>query len=95
MKIFSLIITFIIYNFLFSQNYENVDDSASIKEIIFYNKNIIDHKIFYIDDKISEKVWYDENSKIKLRIVYTYSNGVLIKRTWYNSKAEITGCTMD
>lgn len=98
MKIFSLITTFIIYNFLFSQKVEKIYDSISlkIKEVIVYNNSdLVDYKIIYLDEKIIEKIWYDENNKINLRIVYTYSNGVLIKRTWYNKKSEITGTTLD
>lgn len=97
MKFFILIITFIVYNFLFSQKVDKIYDSISlkIKEIIVYNNDLIDYKIIYLDDKIIEKVWYDENSKISLRIIYTYSNGYLIKRTWYNKKGEITGTTLD
>jgi len=98
MKIFSLIITFIIYNFLFSQKVEKIYDSISlkIKEVIVYNNSdLVDYKVIYIDAKIIEKIWYDENNKINLRIVYTYSNGILIKRTWYNKKGEITGTTLD
>lgn len=97
MKFFIVIITFIVYNFLFSQKVDKIYDSISlkIKEIILYNNDLIDYKIIYLDDKIIEKVWYDENSKISLRIIYTYSNGYLIKRTWYNKKGEITGTTLD
>lgn len=97
MKFFILIITFIVYNFLFSQKVDKIYDSISlkIKEIIVYNNDLIDYKIIYLDDKIIEKVWYDENNKINLRIIYTYSNGHLIKRTWYNKKGEITGTTLD
>lgn len=96
MKIFTLITTFIIYNFLFSQNVEKIYDSVSLKlkELIVYNNNLVDYKVIYLNDKIIEKVWYSED-KIKLRIIYTYSNGVLIKRTWYNSKGEITGTAFD
>jgi len=97
MKIFILIITFVAYNFLFSQKVEKIYDSVSlkIKELIVYNNDLVDYKVIYLNDKIVEKVWYDENNKINLRIVYTYFNGVLIKRTWYNSKGEITGTTLD
>jgi hypothetical protein len=97
MKFFILIITFIVYNFLFSQKVDKIYDSISlkIKEIIVYNNDLIDYKIIYLDNKIIEKVWYDENNKISLRIIYTYSNGYLIKRTWYNKKGEITGTTLD
>ena len=53
MKIFSLIITFIIYNFLFSQKVEKIYDSISlkIKEVIVYNNDLVDYKIFYFNDK--------------------------------------------
>jgi hypothetical protein len=97
MKIFILIITFIAYNFLLSQKVESIYDSISlkIKEVIVYNNDLVDYKIFYLNEKVIEKIWYDENNKINLRIVYTYSNDVLIKRTWYNKKGEITGTTLD
>ena len=100
MKTFILIITFIVYNFLFSQKVDKIYDSVSlkIKEIVVYNNNnnnLADYKIFYFNDKIIEKIWYDENNKINLRIVYTYLNGILIKRTWYNKKGEIVGTTLD
>jgi len=97
MRIFILILTFIAYNFLFSQKVEKIYDSISlkIKEVVVYNNDLVDHKILYLNDKIIEKIWYDENKKINLRIVYTYSNGVLTKRTWYNKKGEIIGTTLD
>jgi hypothetical protein len=98
MRIFILILTFIAYNFLFSQKVEKIYDSISlkIKEVIVYNNSdLVDYKIIYVDEKIIEKIWYDENNKINLRIVYTYSNGILIKRTWYNKKGEITGTSLD
>ena len=76
MKIFILIITFIIYNFLFSQKVDKIYDSVSlkIKEIIVYNNDLVDYRIIYFNEKIIEKIWYDENNKINLRLIYTYSN---------------------
>jgi hypothetical protein len=96
MKIFILIITFVAYNFLFSQKVEKIYDSVSlkIKELIFYNNDLVDHKVVYLNDKVIEKIWYNEE-KVKLKIIYTYSNGILIKRTWYNSKGEVTGTVLD
>ena len=96
MKIFILIITFVAYNFLFSQKVEKIYDSVSlkIKELIFYNNDLVDHKLVYLNDKVIEKIWYNEE-KVKLKIIYTYSNDILIKRTWYNSKGEVTGTVLD
>ena len=98
MKIFSLIITFIIYNCLFSQNVENRYDSVSNKlvESTYYKKELIEYKVFYNKNgNISEKIWYDENGKLELKIVYTYSEGVLVKRTWYNKSGDLINTVLD
>jgi len=96
MKVFILTITFIIYNFLFSQKVEKIYDSLSLKlkELVVYKEDKIDYKTIYLNDKIIEKIWYSDD-KVKLKIIYTYSNDVLVKRTWYNSKGEITGTSLD
>lgn len=89
MKIFLLIITFIFCNILFSQNVEKIYDSISV-----YKGDKIEYKTIYFNDKVIEKIWYNDD-KVKLRIVYTYSNDILIKRTWYNDKGEITGTVLN
>lgn len=93
MKFFIFIILLILCKFSFSQMTDN--DSIIKSETVVYKGNKVDYKVFYVNGKVIEKIWYNEENKSELKIVHTYYNGVLIKRTWYDKNNNVIGVVLD